>query len=163
MRSFMGCTKVSGPVRAEILINIRGEVKASAFLVCPWETANSEIKVCVFLTGLLGVFLALRALGTESRKGADLYIQISYFFCFLLLFTSVFDFFAVAAAQQNNQDVCTLTGTFAVAEGIKNEKLECTYWLFSLTGYYGVFCATLILASNYLMKQWKSELVEDLD
>ena len=155
LRSFMGCTKISGPVRAEVLLNVKGEVKASAYLVCPWETAISEVKVCIFLTTLLGIFFGLRALSNESKKQAEFFVQSSYFFSFMLAVGSVFDFFALAAAEANNQDVCTLSGSFEVSEGIEADKLDCSYWLFSLTGYYGLVCAVLVLVSNFYMKDWK--------
>jgi hypothetical protein len=163
LRRLVGCTNISGPIHAEILLNVKGEVKASANIECSWDHAISELRVCFLLTSVLAVLLGLHALSRESKKNAELYVQASYFFVFLILMMSTFDLFAVANAENTNQDLCTLTGVFELSKGIEGEKLECTYDFFRITGVYGYLCALSLLVSALQVKTWSSNLsIDDL-
>lgn len=105
--------------------------------------------------------MGLHALSQESKKNADLYIQASYFFVFLIAMMSTFDLFAVRDAKMNNQDVCTLSGAFEMAKGIEGERLECRYDFFRMTGMYGYLCAISLLISAIQIKNWSNNLSLD--
>jgi hypothetical protein len=161
LRSLLGCRNISGPVKAEILLNVKGEVRASASVECSWDHAISEIRVCFLLTSSLAVILGLNALFYNKRKNADVFIQSSYFFVFLLIMMSTFDLFAVRDASNNNQDVCTLSGAFEMAKGIEGERLECNYDFFKMTALYGYICAFSLVVSGLQVKHWLA--TSDLD
>ena len=154
LRSLLGCRNISGPVKAEILLNVKGEVRASAYMECSWDHAMSELRVCFLLSSGLAVVLALNALVYNKKKNAEVFIQASYFFVFLLIMMSTFDLFAVRDAENNNQDVCTLSGAFEMAKGIEGERLECNYDFFRLTALYSYLCAFSLLLSSLQVKQW---------
>jgi hypothetical protein len=161
LRSIVGCRNISGPIRAEILLNVKGEVKASAYMECSWDHAISELRVCFLLTAGLAVLLGLHALSRENRKNAELFIQACFFFVFLIIMSSTFDIFSVRDAQTNNQDVCTLSGAFELAKGIEGERLECNYEFFRVTALYGYLCALSLLISGVQMKNWMATLAVD--
>ena len=161
LRRIVGCRNISGPVYAEILLNVRGEVKASAFMECPWDHAISELRVCFLLSASLAVLMGLHALSKESKKNAELFIQVCFFFVFLIAMMSTFDLFSVTDAQSNNQDVCTLSGAFEMAQGIEGESLNCNYDFFKITGFYGYLCTLSLLISALQVKSWSNYLSLD--
>lgn len=161
LRSIIGCRNISGPIRAEILLNVKGEVKASAYMECSWDHAISELRVCFLLSAGLAVLLGLHALSRESKKNAELLIKVCYFFVFLMVMMSTFDLFAVRDAQSNNQDVCTLSGAFEMAKGIEGERLECQYDFFKITGAYGYICALSLFISAIQVRIWSNNLSMD--
>ena len=138
-----------------------GEVRASAYMECSWDHAISELRVCFLLSAGLAVLMGLHALSRESKKTAELFIQVCFFFVFLMAMMSTFDLFAVRDAQSNNQDVCTLSGAFEMAQGIEGERLECKYNFFRMTGYYGYLCAISLLISGLQVRIWKNNLSLD--
>lgn len=161
LRRIIGCNNISGPVQAEILLNVKGEVKASAYMECSWDHAISELRVCFLLIAGLAVLLGLHALSRESKKDADFFVQASYFFVFLMIMTSTFDIFAVSDSETNNQDVCNLRGAFEMAKGIEGERLQCTYDFYRTTAFYGYLCALSLLVSAVQVKNWTATLSLD--
>ena len=161
LRSIVGCRNISGPVHAEILLNVKGEVKASAYMECSWDHASSELRVCFLVTAGFSVLIGLHALSQESRKKAETFIQSCYFFVFLIAMTSTFDLFSVRNSQTSNQDVCTLSGAFEMAKGIEGERLECKYDFFKATGLYGYLCALSLLISAIQVKYWSTRISSD--
>ena len=154
LRSLLGCRNISGPVKAEILLNVKGEVRASAYMECSWDHAISELRVCFLLSSGLAILMGLSALLYTKRKNAEVFIQASYFFVFLLIMMSTFDLFAVRDASRNNEDVCTLSGAFEMAKGIEGERLQCDYEFYRMTALYGYVCAFSLILSGLQMKHW---------
>lgn len=154
LRSLLGCRNISGPVKAEILLNVKGEVRASAYMECSWDHAISELRVCFLLSSGLAIIMGLSALLYSRKKNAEVFIQACYFFVFLLIMMSTFDLFAVRDASRNNQDVCTLSGAFEMAKGIEGERLQCDYEFYRLTALYGYVCAFSLILSGLQMKHW---------
>ncbi|CAG9314986.1 unnamed protein product [Blepharisma stoltei] len=160
LRGYVGCRNVKGPLSAEIIINYKGEAKASATMVCPWDNAISELRVCFILVSILSILMGIRSLTTESKKQADMVVQVSYIFSFLLLMASTFDLFAVNDSELNNKDVCTLSGTFEF-KNVESERLQCGYTFYSMTGFYGYLCGFGLLISALQLRTWKDNLTLD--
>lgn len=155
------CGNVAGPIQGEILLEIENEVKASAMLVCPWETAISEIRVCFVLLALCSTVIGMLGLINESRKQADLQNNTGPFFALLLIISSSFDLVAIRSANSENFNFCNLSDEFAVGEGIENERMECSYFMYYITAYLGFFCAFLVLICSVMVRKWKSGLSLD--
>ncbi|CAG9325051.1 unnamed protein product [Blepharisma stoltei] len=155
------CSTLTGPLKAEILLNINDEVKASALIVCPWENAISELRICFALGSALVVIIGLLSLSNEDKKLADLHINSAYFFTLLLVISSTFDLFAVSNSNTNNYSLCNLTNEFSVEDGISGEYLSCTHDIYNFTAYLGYVAAVMLLASSYYLKGWRDNLSLD--
>lgn len=161
LRVATSCRSLTGPIKAEILLDINSEVKASALVVCPWENAISELRLCFVLASMFTVLLGMLALSNESRKQAELHSNAAYFFALLLLISSTFDLFAIGDSSTNNYSLCTLTEEFQLEEGITGEQLACSYGLYSLTAYAGYLAAGLLLFAGLQVKEWRSTISLD--
>ena len=158
LRKDASCMSLAGPLHAEILLNINDEIRASALIVCPFENAISEIRVCFVLAGLMLIVLSLTAISKEDKKLADLSIHSSYFFSLLLAIAGSFDLYAVQDSRANNFSLCNLTEHFALEPGVKGERMECSHDLYSLTGYFGFVCSFFVLNSALQLRSWRSSL-----
>lgn len=155
LRKDASCMSLAGPLHAEILLNINNEVKASASIVCPWENAISEIRVCFILAGFLLIVLSLAAISKEDKKLAEMTVQASYFFSLLLAIAGSFDLYAVQDSVSNNFSLCNLTDHFSLEPGVKGERMECSHDLYLFTGYLGFVCSFFVLNSALQVKNWK--------
>lgn len=155
------CRTLTGPLKAEILLNINDEVKASAYIVCPWENAISELRICFALGSALVVIIGLLSLANEDKKLADLHVNSAYFFTLLLVISSTFDLFAVSNSNTNNYSLCNLTNEFQVEDGVTGERLSCTHDIYNFTAYLGYTAAAALLASSFYLKGWKDNLSLD--
>ena len=77
-------------IKAEVLLNVNNEVKASALAVCPWEIAISELRVCFILLSIICVFVGLFAIRKESKKTAELVKITLFLLIFIVLLRSYF-------------------------------------------------------------------------
>lgn len=161
LRAATSCRSISGPIRAEIMLDINSEVKASALVVCPFENAISEIRICYVLASIMSVLIGMMALSSESRKRADMHINSAYFLCALLAIAATFDLFSIWDSEVNNENLCTLTEEFEMEEGVTNEKLACGYTFYYLTAYIGYFAAFAMAVSAHQISKWKSTLTLD--
>lgn len=161
LRLATSCRTLSGPVQAEIILDIDGEAQASALVACPWENAISELRLCFVLASMFIVMVGLLALSNESRKQAELHYNAAWFFAVMLMISSSFDLFAVNDSSTNNSSLCTYTDAFQSNEGDTGESLACSYALFTFTAYAGYATAALLLYTAIQMKIWRSSLSPD--
>ena len=140
------------------MLNLNDEIKASALIVCPWENAISEIRVCFVLASLMIMVLSLSSISKEDKKLAELSINASYFFSLLLAIAGSFDLYAIEDSRANNFSLCNLTDHFALEAGVKGERMDCSHEIYSLTGYLGFICSFFVLNSALQLKSWKSSL-----
>ena len=158
LRRAANCRNLSGPIRTEILLDINSQVKASAMIVCPWENAISELRICFILTSILTVLLGFFAISKESKRQAELHSSSAYFFCLLLAIASTFDLYSIADAETNNYSLCNLVDEFEVAEGVTGERMNCTFRIYEFTAYIGYLAAASVLFAGYQVNQWKSQI-----
>ncbi|CAG9313276.1 unnamed protein product [Blepharisma stoltei] len=161
LRQSASCRTLTGPLKAEILLNSNNEVKASAYIVCPWENAMTELRICFALGAGMALFIGLFSLMKEDKKLAEFHINSTIFFSLLLAIAATFDLFAISDSRNNNYAMCNLTNDFELQEGIVGEKIECTHTIYQVTGYLGYVAGGLLLVSAYYMKNWKNNLTLD--
>ena len=97
---------MTGPLKAEIILDIQTQAKASANIVCPWENAMSELRICFDIGSLLVLVIGIAALIKESKELADMHINSAYFFGLLMGIAATFDFFAISDSKTNNFSLC---------------------------------------------------------
>lgn len=100
------CRNLTGPLKAEIILDIQTQAKASANIVCPWENAMSELRICFDIGSLLVLVIGIAALIKESKELADMHINSAYFFGLLMGIAATFDFFAISDSKTNNFSLC---------------------------------------------------------
>ena len=161
LRKDASCISLTGPISAEIILDINSEVKASALIVCPWENAISELRVCFVLGALLIVVLGIAALSQEDRKMAEVHVNSAYFFSLLLAIAAFFDLYAVQDSIANNYSLCTLTDEFAVESGVTGERMDCSHEIYRLTAYAGYICSFTLIIAALQVKNWRSGLAMD--
>lgn len=158
LRKDASCTSLTGPISAEIILGINNEVKASALIVCPWENAISELRVCFALGAILIVAIGIVALAQKDKQLADVHINSSYFFSLLLAIAAFFDLYAVEDSVSNNYSLCNLTDEFAVANGVTGERMECSHELYKITAYLGIICSATLITAAFQVKSWRGTL-----
>eukprot|EP00331_Platyophrya_macrostoma_P012225 CAMPEP_0176420348 /NCGR_PEP_ID=MMETSP0127-20121128/8558_1 /TAXON_ID=938130 /ORGANISM="Platyophrya macrostoma, Strain WH" /LENGTH=199 /DNA_ID=CAMNT_0017800937 /DNA_START=46 /DNA_END=641 /DNA_ORIENTATION=+ len=126
LRKAVNCRTITGPLKAEVLLNVDHRIKASADVVCPWEIAVSELRVCFCLLALLSVGIGMYAVRRESKKYADLYYQAGLFLTVVLAISSLFDWISINDAKINNHNFCTLSDEFQLHNNVIGESLVCT-------------------------------------
>ena len=155
------CRNLTGPLRAEIILDIQTEAKASAEIICPWENAMSELRICFDIGGLLAIAIGVAALIKESRYLADMHINSAYFFSLLMGIAAIFDRFAINDSKMNNYSLCNWTEDINLGSGVTKEHLRCNYSVYEFTSYFGFLATVMVLMSSYMMKIWKRHLVLD--
>jgi len=161
LRSSASCQVLTGPLKAEILLDVEGEVKASAYIVCPWENAMSELRLCFALGAGLCLLVGLLALAKEDKKLAELHTNAAYFFSLLLAIAATFDLYAISDSKTNNYSLCNLTNEFSVEDGVTGEMMDCSHELYNFTAYVGYLAAASVIVCAYYVKDWKENLVLD--
>ena len=161
LRKLASCRTLAGPLRTEIALDIKQETKAFAHIVCPWENAMSELRICFALGAFLCVGLGLTALAQENRKLAELHLNASYFFSLLLGIAATFDLYAVSDSLTNNDALCNLKNEFTLQNGVMDERMDCTHDLYNLTAYVGFAACAALAFGAYQMRTWKQNLSLD--
>jgi len=69
--------------------------QAHVSVLCGFETATSQIRVCIVLCSLYATYLAYSAAKQENRKMVDSYLSAVAFLSFLLGTTACFDVLAI--------------------------------------------------------------------
>ena len=155
------CRILTGPLKAEIILDIQTEAKASADITCPWENAMSELRICFDIGGILVLLIGLLSLIKESKNLAEMHITSGYFFSLLMCIAATFDFLAISDSKVNNFSLCNWTEEINLGSGVSKEHLECTYTVYEITAYFGYFSACAVLLSSYMVTVWKRHLVLD--
>ena len=153
------CRNLKGPLRAEIILDIQTEAKASAEIICPWENAMSELRICFIVGCLLTNIAGITALIKESKNLAELTIDASYFFGLLLFISALFDYSAINDSLIDNYFLCNWTKDIDLGIGVSKEHLNCNYSLFTFTAYCGVLNSICLFIASYTTGIWKKHLV----
>jgi hypothetical protein len=155
------CRSLTGPLKADVVLDVQSTAKASAEIICPWESAISELRICFDIGGFLVVLIGLAAIIKENRNLADLHINSAYFFGLLISIAAFFDFLAISDSKNNNYSLCNWTEEINLGNGVSREHLECSYILYEFTGYVGVLSSFMVFLSSYMISTWKKHLVLD--
>ena len=158
LRKDASCISLTGPINAEIILDINNEVKSSELIICPWENAISELRVCFIFGALLIVGLGITALSKEDKNLAEVHISSAYFFSLLLAIAASFDLYAVEDSIINNFSLCNLTDEFAVEVGVTGERMDCSHALYKITGFAGFICSLTLIIAALQVKNWKNNL-----
>eukprot|EP01016_Furgasonia_blochmanni_P031346 TRINITY_DN32405_c0_g2_i1.p1 TRINITY_DN32405_c0_g2~~TRINITY_DN32405_c0_g2_i1.p1 ORF type:complete len:237 (-),score=34.52 TRINITY_DN32405_c0_g2_i1:140-850(-) len=162
LRRAVNCKTVSGPIRAEVFLQVGSEAKANAVAVCPWEIAISELRFCFVLMSILCSLVGLYAIRKESRKYAEVHFQSAIFFAVVLLIAAFFDYVSISNSRINNFNLCTLSDEFEVDKSIKGESMECTFNYYYATVIAGVISAGSLLYSSHSVNKWRETIVPEL-
>ena len=128
-------------------------------IVCPWENAISELRICFILGAVLTIVIGVTALTKEDKKHAEVHTNAAYFFSLLLAIAASFDIYAVEDSIVNNYSLCTLSDEFTVESGVTGERMHCSHNLYRITGYAGYICSLLLIVAALQVKNWKNNLV----
>eukprot|EP01017_Pseudomicrothorax_dubius_P012643 TRINITY_DN1531_c0_g1_i14.p1 TRINITY_DN1531_c0_g1~~TRINITY_DN1531_c0_g1_i14.p1 ORF type:complete len:236 (+),score=53.83 TRINITY_DN1531_c0_g1_i14:114-821(+) len=145
LRRTINCKTVKGPIRAEVLLNINKQVKASAMVSCPWEIAVSELRFCFIMLALISAGLGIYAVRSESKKYAELHFHSSILVGALLAIASYFDYVAISNSKVNNFSLCNLKDEFQVDSTVKGEYMDCSFTPYYATVLSSIACAVLIV------------------
>ena len=155
------CRNLKGPLRAEIILDIQTEAKASAQITCAWENAMSELRICFIIGCFLTNALGIAGLIKESRSLAELAISASYFFGLLLIISSLFDYLDIEDSKVDNFFLCSWNEDIDLGIGVTREHLNCSYSLYSFTAFWGVLNSLCLFIASYTTGVWKQHLVLD--
>ena len=155
------CRNLTGPLRADIILDIQTEAKASAEIICPWENAMSELRICFDIGSILALLIGLGSIIKENRGLADMHINSAYFFSLLMAIAATFDFFAINDSKINNYSLCNWTEDISLGSGVTREHLQCSYGMYEITAYMGYFATASVLLASYMVTIWKRHLVLD--
>ena len=81
------------------------EVEVSVF--CGWETASSQIRICLILATIYNAFLAYRSVTNESKTLADRFLNSSQLLVSLLIITGLFDLLSIYDSNTDNMGLCS--------------------------------------------------------
>ena len=73
---------------------------------CGWESAKSQIRVCIILCATYATYQAYLGAKLENRKLVETYLQAATFIAFLLLTTAFFDLIATVDSIYDNTPHC---------------------------------------------------------
>mmetsp|Transcript_27495 Transcript_27495/g.31698 ORF Transcript_27495/g.31698 Transcript_27495/m.31698 type:complete len:237 (+) Transcript_27495:32-742(+) len=160
-KSFSCGRSIAGPIKSEVLLAIGNQVEASAFIVCPWEHAISELRVCFIFVSLMSVLCGLLAIKKENRRYAELHCYSACFFAGLLFIAAFFDYLSVSDSQLDNESYCNNRNEFPVGADVKEGSMVCTFTLYNFTTILGFVSALLMSLSAFMVSSWKSTLTEE--
>lgn len=158
----VNCKKLERPVKGQIVMEDKMGKKTVGEVLCGWENAMTEIRICFDFGCLLAVGTAIAALCKKSRYLAELSLNGSYFFVLLLTVVSLFDYLAVQESKTANFLLCTLDEELD-SNGITTKNLIFSYTLFNFTVFWGFFTSLCLVFTSYLIRAWiKIESIEKL-
>ena len=147
LRSKLVC-KASLVSPINVAFPLRSTVQGSQVsIMCGWETATSQIRVCITLCSLYATWMAYQAALYENRKNADSYIQASGFLSFLLAITACFDFLSVMDAVVDNEITCSLQRGSKLLD-FTNEGLPCSFSSFWVVAALCLVCSVVMYFSH---------------
>jgi hypothetical protein len=162
LRRTVNCkTTVAPPLRAEVLLRINNQIRASAIAFCGWDTAVSEIRICFIILSFISIYFAWKALVTSSRKVAEIFSYSSLFFAILLLISSIFDYIQIMDSKMNNYNLCNLMDEFKVEKNVDSEVMECSFTHFYSTIIFSLLSSIFLLISSQVLSAWSKTISKD--
>jgi len=103
---------------------------------CGWETASSQIRICIVLSAIYTVFLSYRSVINESKSLADRFLNSSQLFAFLLCITGLFDFLSIYDSINDNYGLCIdpELKDLQIHSTLKSFNSKCSTGIFGLVG-----------------------------
>jgi len=143
------------------------EVEIGVF--CGWETASSQIRICIVLSAIYTAFLAYRSVVNESKSLADrvssFYLLISFnqflnssqFFTFLMCITGLFDFLSIYDSVNDNYGLCfdPELKDYQVHSSLRSFVSKCSTGIFTLTGLMMIISSVGIWVTAQRMKKFR--------
>ena len=143
------------PVESQLVSN------AAVSVMCGWEPATSQIRVCIVLSSLYATYLAYQAASQENRKITDTYLQAVGFLSFLLATTSLFDVLSITDSQQDNFDTCSQTANSRIAQFTNSEHPPCSFLWFWLISGFTMLSALVVFSSYNVMLNFRKSIAID--
>ena len=75
-------------------------------LRCGWETACSQLRICIILSSMFIVYRGYQSVAEENKKHCETFLQVSPMCAFLLGTTGMFDLLAVLDSKNDNFGLC---------------------------------------------------------
>jgi hypothetical protein len=124
--------------------------QAFVSVLCSFETATSQIRICIVLCALYATYLAYTAAKQESRKIVDTYLSAVAFLSFLLVTTSCFDVLAIFDSQNDNFTMCSLSHGSHLTQWTK-QGTPCSFLHFWLISIFCFASAIIVYMSHNIM------------
>jgi hypothetical protein len=135
-------------------------------LNCGWETACSQLRICIVLSALYATYKAYLSIQNENKKDADAFLQAAPIIAFLLITTGLFDILAVYDSGNDNYGLCQ---NFTEAKGFEFEKvglldllqrsrINCGFSLFWTIGLLACVCGCAIAHSKAIMLKYRQSI-----
>ena len=130
---------------------------------CGWETASSQIRICIVLSTIYTAFLAYRAVINESKSLADRFLHSSQLLTFLLGTTGLFDFLSIYDSQTDNFALCddNMPYDYPIHSTMKSYEMKCYTGLFSLTGLMMIISSVGVYLISIVMKRYRNYISID--
>lgn len=137
------------------------ELDVSVF--CGWETASSQIRICIVLSAIYTAFLAYRSVENESKTLADRYLHSAQLHMFLLGTTGLFDFLSIYDSQTDNFALCddSIPNEYPIHSTMKSYEIKCNTGLFSVTGILMILSSIGIYLISNVMKRYRNYISID--
>ena len=164
-RSQLSCkAQVVVPIYATISVTTQPQSYIS--LNCGWETACSQLRICIVLSALYATYKAFLSIRDENKKDADSFLQAAPIIAFLLITTGLFDLLAVYDSGNDNYGLCQ---DFTEAKGFEFEKvglldllqrsrINCGFNLFWAIGLLACICGCAIAHSIATMFKYRQSI-----
>ena len=142
---------------------------------CGWETASSQIRICIVLSAIYTTFLAYRSVINESYSLADRvsiflilfvciqFLNSSQLFVFLMCITGLFDFLSIYDSVNDNYGLCedTELKDYQIHSTLKSFQIKCATGTFSLTGLMMIISSAFIYFASQTMKKYRAYISID--
>lgn len=145
-------------------IGMEGNVsQVDVSVYCGWETASSQIRICIVLSAIYTTFLAYRAVMNESKSLADRFLNSSQLLTFLLGTTGLFDFLSIYDSQTDNFALCddSMPYDYPIHSTMKSYEMKCYTGLFSLTGLMMLISSGGVYLGSIVMKRYRNYISID--
>ena len=130
---------------------------------CGWETASSQIRICIVLSAIYTAFLAYRSIMNESKALADRFLNSSQLFVFLLSITGLFDFLSTYDSIGDNYGLCVDTDKldYKIHSSLISFTINCSTNQFNILGLLMIGCAAAIYYVSQEMKTFRNYISID--
>ena len=161
IRSSVSCkAQLVSPIALSFPIKNSSVTGASVALQCGWETATSQIRICIVLCAIYATWLAYQAASTENRKNTDTYLSSTGFLSFLLITTAFFDAITVIDSIDDNFTTCSLQHKSRLTD-FTSEGKPCSFMVFWLIAGMCFICSLIVYNSHASMQRFRKVIAID--
>lgn len=165
IRSKLSCkAQLVSPISLQFNVSVSHSKGAYVSVMCGWETATSQIRVCIVLCALYATYLAYEASTKENRKMTDTYLSSVHFLAFLLATTSFFDILSIVDSQGDNYSTCHMEHGSKLKEWTstsQNTIPPCSFFWFWLLPVLCFASAGIVYKSHTIMTQFRKSIAID--